>query len=997
MNIEGIDAFAEELGPWIVNMAAKPYDGTTEAELFCPYHEHPEESQKPSATWQPKARSASFDLGVMRCHRPGCKLPADAREARKFWHKAQELRASGETLPEPDDDNVVDMTTWKPGSGVKPKPRTKGRAQLNEPIDDEAWETYQELLYDEPERVAYMLRERGLTSDTLRQYEWAWHQGKECYIFPVYRLDGTVEGWRLYDPFHLKDAKPRDKKRWFRTRDHHHNQLFGTRQFAGGDVVLLWEGETDTMLAKQDGIEGVSQTGGAGFWRAEFNDWFKGKLVFTCYDPDAAGLAGRERVERELQGFAKGVFHINMPDGLDYSEWRKAGHDPSEFEQLVKDAKEAWSGEPGALPTEGVPLNSVAELKDVTADRLVTLRAYVAGKKSEPWRLPKLVEVTCFQNQNKKCDNCPMFSGTRNQERKREFPLTPAQSDNLVAMMGAPDAQLFKIMASELALRCAVIGLDPREFWHVEQVSIQDPVDSGHGIMGDTRYSAYHFYDSSSSKIEQSHDYKLVGRRLSDPRSQSLAVAVWGAARTTTDLDNFLITPAMKRQLSSFRPRRPGLMWLRAKLRRKYQDLSVNVTKIASRDDLHFLYDLVAHSVHEFEFGGKVIDRGMLDALIIGDTRTGKTETINRLNSHYNIGYVVSGENSSYAGLVGGSAEMINSKERMPQWGILPRHHKRMVVIDEASGLGELLARMSDVRSSGVAKINKMGGGEVPAMVRLLWMANPVPSERSTKTRQLSEYRQGAIGALTDLVKAQEDIARFDLAMAAASDDVPADAIYAVTTQYAKQEYTADLCHSMVMFAWTRQREHILFSPEVVDLIRECAKRLAERYVAQPPLVQASNMDVKLARMCVALAVMTYSVADDGETVVVQPEHVEHIESFVRRVYDHQYMGYGEISEKQRHVEARGEESHDLVKDWLKGKKVTEFKHADIDGQDFLNIMETFATGFTMREYKDACDGMGSNRIITQLGDMGMLHRQAARFIPTRELLKIMREIERGQ
>lgn len=996
MNVKTVDAFADELGAWVVNMAAKPYDGTTEAELFCPYHEHPEESNKPSATWQPKAKNDDYELGVFHCHRPGCHLPADGREVRKFWHKAQELRAAGEELPQPDDDNVVDMKSWKPGSSVKAKPRTKGRATLNEPIDSETWDVYREMLYDEPEHVGWFLRERGITADTLMLYDWAWHQGKECYIFPVYRLDGSIEGWRLYDPFHLKGNNPRDKKRWFRTSEHHHNQLWGTAQFEG-EAVILWEGETDTMLAQQDGItNGITQTGGAGFWSSSFNDWFKGRLVYTCYDPDAAGTAGRERVERELRGFASGVLHINMPHGLDYSEWRKAGADPSEFAQLMKDAKEAWIGDAGGLPSEGVPLSSISELKDVTEDKLVSIRTYVAGKRTEPWRLPKLIEVTCFQNQGKKCGACPMFSGSHNAERKRDFTLTPANSDNLIAMMGARDTELFKIMATELALRCSAIGLEHKDFWHAEQVSIQDPVDSGNGIMGDTRYSAYHFYDGSTSKIEQSHDYKLVGRRLPDPRSQSLAVAVWGAERTTTDLDNFAITPTMRKQLATFRPRRPGLMWLRAKLRKKYQDLSVNVTKIAMREDLHLLYDLVVHSVVEFEFAGKLIRRGMLDALVIGDTRTGKTDTVESLNAHYGIGYVVSGESSSFAGLVGGSAEMTNSREKMPQWGILPRHHKRFVVIDEASGLGELLGKMSSVRSSGVAQITKQGGGVVPAMVRLLWVANPVPAERSTKTRQLSEYRQGAIGALTDLVKAQEDIARFDIVIAAALDDVPAVKIHAVSSMWARHEYTADLCHSMAMFAWTRQREHILFSPEVVNAIRECAIRLSEKYVAQPPLVQSSNMDVKLARMCVSLAVMTYSVADDGETVVVKPEHVQFIEEFICRVYDHEHMGYGHISEKQRGVRTRGEESHGLVKDWMLGKKVPEFKAADVEGPEFLSIIETYATGFTMRDYNDANDGVASSRIIRQLTEMGMLHRQAARFIPTHELLKIMREIERG-
>lgn len=1007
MDVEGIDALAEELGAWIVNMASKPYDGSTEAELFCPYHEHPETSQKPSATWQPKAKALPFELGVFCCHRPGCHLPSDGRKVKRLWHKAQALREDGETTPNPDPDDdgkVVEMRTWKPSEGNIKPPRRKGRATIEPPIDSETWDVYREFLYDEPDHIGWFLRERGITADTLRKFNWAWHQGKECFIFPVYRLDGEVEGWRLYDPFHLKPTASypaRDKKRWYRTRDHHSNRLWGIDQFDGSDEVILWEGETDTMLAHQDGItNGITQTGGAGHWSPEFNAWFKGKKVYTCYDPDEAGQIGRERVASELCGHATGVYHIEMPEGLDYSEWRKAGHEPNEFIQLVHDAKEAWNGgdvSASGLPRNGVPLKSVAELKDVNADKIVTMRSYVAGKKGEPWRLPKVLGVTCHQNAGKKCDRCPMFTGARNQEAERDFTLSPANADGLVAMMGAQDAAVFKLIAIEVGLRCQAIGLDPKEVWHAEQVSIQDPVDASNSVMADTRYSAYHFYDGATSKIEPSHDYKLVGRRLADPRNQSLAIVAWGAERTTTDLDTFQITPKMKRELASFRPRRPGSTWLRAKLRRKYRDLAINVTKIAMRDDLHLLYDLVAHSASEFDYNGIHVRKGMLDALVIGDTRTGKSETVDGLNRHYGVGYMVSGENSSFAGLVGGSAEMTNSRERMPAWGVLPRHHKRMVVIDEVSGLGDLLAQMSDVRSSGRAQIVKMGGGEVPAKVRLLWMGNPIAHDRSGQTRALSKYRQGAVGAITDLVRSQEDIARFDIAMAVVTEDVPGEAIYELRGQTADHEYTSRLCHSMAMFAWTRKRDQITFAPGVVHLIQDTSKALAARYISQPPLVQGSNVDTKLARMCVSLATMMYSTADDGETVVVLPEHVEFIREFVQRVYDHEHFGYGRMSVKQHEFDERGAENHGRVKAWLTGGKVNEFKHAGMDGPAFCDLMEVMESGFSLRDLRDHADVPGVTDLVSQMASMGMLQRQGQRYVPSTELLSILRQIEAEQ
>src|SRR6185503_2222957 len=93
---------------------------------------------------------------------------------------------------------------------------------------------------------------------------------------------------------------------------------------------------------------------------------------------------------------------------------------------------------------------------------------------------------------------------------------------------------------------------------------------------------------------------------------------------------------------------------VKAKFDEIHQDLEANVTKIYRRRDLLTAFDLVTHSVLSFRFQGNIVHKGWCEALVIGDTRVGKSESVGRLVNHYRVGELVTGENASFAGLIGG-------------------------------------------------------------------------------------------------------------------------------------------------------------------------------------------------------------------------------------------------------------------------------------------------------------------------------------------------------
>jgi hypothetical protein len=81
------------------------------------------------------------------------------------------------------------------------------------------------------------------------------------------------------------------------------------------------------------------------------------------------------------------------------------------------------------------------------------------------------------------------------------------------------------------------------------------------------------------------------------------------------------------------------------------------------------------------------MSRGWMELLVVGDTRTGKSEAATRLTQFYGAGEVVSCESASFAGILGGLQQFGANKEWAVTWGAIPINDRRLVVLDEISGL----------------------------------------------------------------------------------------------------------------------------------------------------------------------------------------------------------------------------------------------------------------------------------------------------------------------
>ena len=104
--------------------------------------------------------------------------------------------------------------------------------------------------------------------------------------------------------------------------------------------IFIFEGEKDCNNAKEKlGILATTNSGGAGKWRTEYNQYFKGRPIIISPDNDEVGISHMQGVGKSLKGIAKSIKWLILP-GLkehgDISDWIEQGGTLKELFELVK-------------------------------------------------------------------------------------------------------------------------------------------------------------------------------------------------------------------------------------------------------------------------------------------------------------------------------------------------------------------------------------------------------------------------------------------------------------------------------------------------------------------------------------------------------------------------------------------------------------------------------------------------------------------------------------
>lgn len=836
--------------------------------------------------------------------------------------------------------------------------------------DDNKLATWHNRLMKSSSSLNAFMTKRGLSREMLKEHMIGYDGDR--YTIPVWDRDGKLVNVRRY-------------KLGVATNKMLNIQGAGDAtlylpEALDEDVIVLCEGELDALIARMYGFNACSTTAGAGTWPDEWTKHFKGKRVYIVYDVDDQGVQGAKKVAVRLAKAGAEVFIVKLPlaqKGADVTDYFVAqGYGQLDFQRLLDDTapfeSRAISGR--AKRAKATPVNLEGTMDSALTDKPIEVTATIAGKVQPPYALPRRTTLTCSQDWNKvRCNKCPMdmFHGGQVEID------TPADDKLLLRLVDKSEAQQRQEILKEQQIppTCPVVELDVEQTWAVEQLILTPNVDDSQADRNVTRS----VYNVGPHATPVNTTVKLVGVNTSDPRDARMVLQTWQCEETRTSLDNFVVTPELLEELSVFHPREgqhPS-----EKLIEIAEDLGANVTKIYGRPELHIAYDLVWHSLLDFRFRRTQLGKGWLELLVVGDTRTGKSEAASRLTKHYSSGVMTSCEGATLAGLVGGAQQVSNNWTIT--WGIIPLQDRRLVVLDEVSGLKDknVLENMSEVRSSGVAKITKIVSQQTTARTRLIWISNPVDR------RSISEMPRGAIDAIVDLIPAPEDIARFDLAMVAAKADVASSVINAARPPKVEHVHKSEQCSKLVLWAWSRGPRDVVWEQGAERLVLRLAEEMGSRYVADPPLLQAENARVKLARISVAIAARLFSHDGTGHKVFVTKEHVRTARRFLDRLYRMPQFGYADYSRKEIRARQKAEEGRKSCWNYLrKNPHVLEALVSVVNDKEFRARDFTEFGGLGQEE---------ANMAVGILLRMQMVRRHTRGYIRMQpELITLVRKLE---
>jgi hypothetical protein len=301
--------------------------------------------------------------------------------------------------------------------------------------------------------------------------------------------------------------------------------------------------------------------------------------------------------------------------------------------------------------------------------------------------------------------------------------------------------------------------------------------------------------------------------------------------------------------------------------------------------------DVMYHSVLEFKFNGTLM-KGQPEGLIVGEARTGKTQTAEKFMKYIGIGNMMALKGATTAGLLGG-ADKLQTGGYKVTWGTIPRNNRGMVIMDELSGMQrEVMASLTAMRSEQVATVHKIAKGKAPARTRLLWLSNP-RVQHNGQSRSIRDYSNG-IQILLDLIGSDEDIARFDFATVIVKTGESSPHDEKVLKAYDPQVY-----RHLVLWAWSRKADNVIISPEIERYAVTMAHELNEQYDSDIKLFGGEAWK-KVTRIAVACACATFSTDESGENVVLEKSHVDWACNFLTRCYDNPVFRLKEFVNKDR-------------------------------------------------------------------------------------------------
>lgn len=645
--------------------------------------------------------------------------------------------------------------------------------------------------------------------------------------------------------------------------------------------TVICEGEKDMIVARSQGFNAITLTGGAqSNLQKDYLSYFKGRNVYICYDNDDAGRVGALKRYKELKDICNvyitnisSICVINKEDVTDF--FVKYNKNADDFKFIL----ENYSFKPTKEQLEDV--RTKYELKISKIEDNIKQSAFRKNNKS-------VLQIVATCTETYAVPEYAIFKPKDNLDFGEEMPetkswyLSSTHENFLELIEGTVKTKdIPDILASLVGL-----GSKWNKYYNVDMGLLQTIYKvtvADVALENDDKASEFIIDMYSKTPLDIGNTYEITYKLYPHPKQGRRIIAIANDIKETNyDFDTS--NEEYTKSLDVFKT----TSTIENKINELYESAKCHIAPYLNKD-IWFAMDLVFNSPLDIVYNKPI--RGALDIFVLGDTRTGKSETSKALKQLYDFGEIVPLKTATVASLIGGTDDKI----KKTKLGVIPRFHKELVVLEEFSGAPmDFIKTLTEIRSSNMVKIYRVAGDvQTPCKLRMITISNPISENGNLMT--LSAYPNG-VEPINELIKSPEDIARYDAFILFPRVEKLSNPFGTKLNNNLK----IDEKHYQTKSKWIKSltQDNVIISDDVGSYIFEKGIELNNIFECSFT-VFGSETDKKIARMSASLACMLCSTLD-YKNVIVTKDHVDYIVNFLKRIYDNNIFRLREFANEEK-------------------------------------------------------------------------------------------------
>lgn len=639
--------------------------------------------------------------------------------------------------------------------------------------------------------------------------------------------------------------------------------------------TLICAGEKDMLIARSKGFNAITFTGGEMNTPTMFLNQFNDRPVYIIYDNDEAGKLGSQKLAIALRRHTKSTHIVDLSqtcinkgeDLWDY--FCKYNKTKEDLIQLLKETPEFTEEELIQLDKQLNPLIPLSEsIKPQNINK--TLKSYIQVIATIDTAFAAPTFITALKKDS-------MNSDTLQVGETRTWSLNDNNYKDLFYMI---DSNL-KEKAIDLYIKTNLLGIPQKEqgidIKKEARATIHKCTVTEFNENFNSNQTIELIAFSINNKLETGKKYIATYKIVPHPQDgQKLIMVIKDVEESDDFLTKFKITDEVKESLKKFQKQDT--------VANKVNELIQYAKGIVQADyneTLLKVIDIWFHSALQFSVGTMKDIRGYIDALVIGESRIGKSSTVTAFQEMYGVGKIVSlaGASATPAGLIGGSNKTTGGAYQT-RAGIIPQNNRGAVIFEELIKCkSDLIKELTDIRSSNLVRISRVNGTIVlPAYVRMLTLTNS--KTKDNVPRPITSYPNG-ISILTDIIGTPEDIARYDMiAIFGFEADKQIDPFYEPPQPLPQKDY-----QNRIRWIWSRTQDQIYISKSIYQYTVRMANDINNEYGT---FINIFGVEAwkKILRIAVAIAGYVCSTDENFEEIIVTEEHVDEAIKLLLELYD---------------------------------------------------------------------------------------------------------------